>query len=301
MKNHHNKPLPRVVEDHPVAAPLPPVAAGFDPPAAPSLPATIPFAPTAPPDIAPSHLVDDHGFDPARYQWVPVLRRPRADGWTPQRQQEFISALADSGCVAIAAREVDMAESGAYRLRRAPGSENFAAAWDAAIANASARLVDVAFQRAIRGTDEAVYNRDGDIVGRRHIHHDRLLIFLLKAYHPDRFRYAERDQRPAHEPAAPPLPSLGEALDRLEPVRPARPELGYTPEDLAEQLDMAEIGKGKLPHWFVGKRDGPDFVPDEASPMIDALLDKLRAGEKISFDETEGPGEDQGREGNARG
>ena len=289
MRKAHNQPLPRVVEAVPGATQRPPVAAAFDPPPAPSLPATIPPAPETPPDIAPSHLVDANGFDPARYQWVPVLRRPRADGWTAQRQQEFIAALADSGCVALAAREVGMAESGAYRLRRAPGSENFAAAWDAAIANASARLVDVAFQRAIRGTDEAVYNRDGDIVGRRHIHHDRLLIFLLKAYHPDRFRYAERDHRPASEPAAPPLPSLGDALERLEPVRPDRPELGYTPEDLAEQLDMAEISRGKLPHWLIGKRDRPDFVPDEASAKIDALLDKLRAGEKISFDEEEGP------------
>lgn len=300
MKNNRSKPLPRVAKQ-PHGPELDPLAAAFMPPAAPSLPAIIASAPDDPPDIAPSHLVDANGFDPALYQWVPVLRRPRTDGWTAQRQQEFIAALADSGCVAIAAREVGMAESGAYRLRRAPGSDNFAAAWDAAIANASARLVDIAFQRAVRGTDEAVYARDGDIVGRKHLHHDRLLIFLLKAYHPDRFRYAERDHRPANEPAAPPLPSLGDALDRLQPVSPDRPELGYSPEDLAEQLDMAEIANGKLPHFYVGKRDREDFVPDEASSKIDQLLDKLRRGEKISFDEEEESDEDQGGAGDARG
>src|SRR5947208_3611329 len=99
------------------------------------------------PALAPATELDAHGFNPADYKWVPVLRRPRAGGWTPQRQQDFIAALADCGCVEQAAREAGMSVVSCYRLRRSPGGENFAAAWEAALSQAAHRLVDVAFER----------------------------------------------------------------------------------------------------------------------------------------------------------
>lgn len=122
------------------------------------------------PVLAPSTELDAHGFDPADYKWVPVLRRPRADGWTPQRQVEFIAALADSGCVEEAARQVAMTPRSCYRLRRSPGAENFAATWDAALAQAARKLVDLAFDRAIHGSDEPVFDKQGRRVGRRMRH-----------------------------------------------------------------------------------------------------------------------------------
>lgn len=63
---------------------------------------------------------------------VPVKRR--ADGWTPVRQAEFIGMLAETGSVSAAAAFVGMARETAYRLRRKPGAEEFARAWDAAVA-----------------------------------------------------------------------------------------------------------------------------------------------------------------------
>lgn len=84
-------------------------------------------------------------------------------------------------------------------------------------------------------------------------------------------------------------------------MRPAQPELAYSPDDRAEQLDIAEVCNGKLAHRHVGKRDLPDFVPDEASAKIDALLDKLRAGETISFDDPKGLGGKTARKGVAIG
>ncbi len=63
----------------------------------------------------------------------PVLRRPRKDGWTQARQIDVIAALADCGVVEEAASKVGMSVTSCYRLRRAPGAGNFAAAWDAAI------------------------------------------------------------------------------------------------------------------------------------------------------------------------
>lgn len=74
--------------------------------------------------------LDAHGFDPAAYKWLPVLRRPRHDGWTPQRQRDFIAALADYGCVAQAAQAVHMTERSCYRLRRSPGDDPDADGFD---------------------------------------------------------------------------------------------------------------------------------------------------------------------------
>ena len=63
--------------------------------------------------------------------FTPVPLRPRADGWTPVRQAEFIGLLAETRCVKKAAMLVGMSRESAYRLRRKPGAEEFAAAWDA--------------------------------------------------------------------------------------------------------------------------------------------------------------------------
>ena len=64
----------------------------------------------------------------------PVPVRRRSDGWTPLRQAEFIGVLAETGSVAAAAEFVGMARETAYRLRRKPGAEEFAHAWEAALA-----------------------------------------------------------------------------------------------------------------------------------------------------------------------
>ena len=63
----------------------------------------------------------------------PVPTRIRSDGWTPQRQGEFIGYLAQTRSVAEAARRVGMAREGAYRLRRHKWSGGFCRAWDAAL------------------------------------------------------------------------------------------------------------------------------------------------------------------------
>lgn len=77
---------------------------------------------------------------PARIPpFTPVPMRPRADGWTPLRQAEFIGMLAQTGSVREAARFVGMARETAYRLRAKPGAESFSAAWDAALRLAGVR------------------------------------------------------------------------------------------------------------------------------------------------------------------
>ncbi|MCA1652642.1 MAG: hypothetical protein LC656_00220 [Sphingomonadales bacterium] len=75
------------------------------------------------------------------------------------------SPRAEIARAAQAAREAGLSANSAYRLRRTPGAENFASAWDAAMAQAARGLVDLAFDRAINGSEEPIFNRDGDRVG----------------------------------------------------------------------------------------------------------------------------------------
>ena len=228
--------------------------------------------------LTPTNL-DAHGFDPAAYQWLPVLRRPREDGWTPQKQRAFITALADCGCVAQAAREVSMTPKSCYRLRRSPGSENFAAAWDAAIANAGRMLVDIAFERAINGSEEPIFDRDGTRVGRRMRHNDRLMMFLMRAYMPDRFRHAHLSTIQPHEEPPTFPPPVGQALLRLAPAEPAAPHLLMEPDELGDALDMADMLDGQLPSWHRGKTDveahGP-AISDEEQEAFDRLFEDAK-------------------------
>ncbi|MGX7896440.1 hypothetical protein [Tsuneonella sp. HG222] len=63
----------------------------------------------------------------------PVPVGPRLDGWTPERQGQFIGHLAQTLSVIEACRRVGMGRESAYRLRKRPGAAGFAAAWDAAL------------------------------------------------------------------------------------------------------------------------------------------------------------------------
>ena len=238
---------------------------------------------TALPALTGSTELDAHGYDPSAYDWVPVLRRPRGDGWTPQRQVEFIAALADCGCVEQAAREVCMSATSCYRLRRAPGAENFATAWDAALVQASRRLVDLAFERAVNGSDEPVFDCDGHRVGRRMRTNDRLLMFLLRAYVPDRFRHAHHHVRLPHEEPPPAIEAVGAALLRLEPVAPAQPHLLMALDDLDTALQVADMTDGKLPHWHRGT---PDIVEPPAAPLGEAFEQALAAAKRAADDPT---------------
>ncbi len=65
--------------------------------------------------------------------FYPVPTRSRRDGWTAQRQTDFLGYLAETGSVMGACEAVGMSRKSAYALRVRPGAESFAAAWDAAL------------------------------------------------------------------------------------------------------------------------------------------------------------------------
>ena len=115
--------------------------------------------------------------DPIDFTPVPRLRR-RRNGWTPEAQRAFIDALAQCGCVSVAARAVGRTPRSAYRLLVADGAESFAEAWDQAIARGTERLRLDALDRALNGAWVPVVRR-GRLVRLEHRRNDRLAIALL--------------------------------------------------------------------------------------------------------------------------
>jgi len=110
----------------------------------------------------------------------------RHDGWTEERQRNFIEALADTGSVKAAAHRVNMTPEGAYLLRRHPQGQSFRKAWEAALALGIQQLEDIAMERALYGQEVPVYSY-GKLVGSRIVHNDRLLMFMLRNRAPTRF------------------------------------------------------------------------------------------------------------------
>ena len=237
--------------------------------------AELPDTPSPEPPV-PSPQADAHGFDPAAYDWVPVLRKPRKDGFTPERQLKFIRALADTGCVEMAAHEVGMSPKSCYRLRNSPEGVQFAAAWDAALPYAARHLLDIAFDRAIHGSDEPVFDKEGRRVGRRMRQNDRLLMFLLRGFMPERFRYAHRDLRQADEPPPPPELPLDEALAQLLPVEPPEPHKLMAPDDLEVAIQVADIMDGELPTYHRGRGDAEISWQPPPDPEFERLLENAK-------------------------
>ena len=186
---------------------------------------------------------------------MPVRRRPRFEGWTEEKQRRFIEMLADTGLVGAAAKAVGMSRESAYRLRRAGYGAAFARAWDAARHHAGALIEDIAFERAIEGVEQEVYDRNGEVVGARLVHDNRLLKYLLSHFKPERYGGGLRggDGHTSVPPAAAP-PALEDSLRAMEPALPAPPEQVLSPDDLAVELELADVADGVLPHFLSEQR-----------------------------------------------
>ena len=215
---------------------------------------------------------DAHGHDPADYDWVPVPRRRRCDGLSPEVQRAFIGHLADTGSVRQAATASGVSPSAFYRLRRAADGAAFAAAWDAAIQQAAAALVDAAFERAVHGSEEPVFDRDGHVVGRRFRQSDAMMMFLLRKHFPDRYGDLHRDRpAPSIAATAAPAPPVAATLDRLGPVPPADPAVAIDPDHLDLLYARADNGTA------LGR--GPDHAApaDQGlGPAFEAMLEAAK-------------------------
>ena len=135
----------------------------------------------------------------SRRRSLPVLRNPieisdavKALKFTKDRREVFLRALAETGIVTIAAGAAGITRARAYQVRQQ--DQGFATAWDEAEQRAADALEAEAWRRAVSGVPEplvsagkVVRDDDGQPLAIRR-YSDNLLIALLKARRPDKFK-----------------------------------------------------------------------------------------------------------------
>ena len=87
------------------------------------------------------------------------LRKPSSRNWSKAKEARFISALAETCNVTLAAAGAGVSVSHAYRRRKADAA--FRSAWLEAIGTAYQRLELVLLERAFAGTEKLVRRKDG--------------------------------------------------------------------------------------------------------------------------------------------
>ena len=94
---------------------------------------------------------------------IPASPQP---SWTPEKQREFLEALARCGSVKAAAAYVGMSREGAYRLRRRQEGRAFDRAWEAALIHARDLYAETLLETGLHGWTETVWYH-GEEVGER--------------------------------------------------------------------------------------------------------------------------------------
>ena len=140
--------------------------------------------------------------------------------FTTEKRERFLRELASTGNVSGASKRARTSRMTVYRLR--DEDADFRALWDEAIEIAVDALELEARRRAHKGTLDPVY-QGGQLVGKVRKFSDTLLIFLLKAHRPDKFR--DRASVELSGPGGKPIETRTET----------RPDLSdYTTEELLQ-------------------------------------------------------------------
>lgn len=114
---------------------------------------------------------------------------------TPKKDWKlvFIKALATSPNVTAAARKAKIARQYAYEAR--DNDPAFKAAWDEALASSLDAAEGELYRRAVKGTiSKRYYDKDGKLLNVDREYSDTLLIFLLKAHKPEKYRETVRNE-----------------------------------------------------------------------------------------------------------
>jgi hypothetical protein len=185
------------------------------------------FAPE--PEPAPAEPpADTLDFDP-----VPL--RFRRDGWTPEKQREYVEALADTGVARQAAARVGMTEQSVNRLRRRPEARSFDRSCDGAMRVGAKRLVSIAYERAIEGTIKRHYYH-GEVRSEERVYDGRLLIALLAKLGP--LIMPDEESAEVARNWEPWMQAVEQGLP--EPARPREPEPEREEAEVDEDEDEDE-------------------------------------------------------------
>ena len=89
----------------------------------------------------------------------PKVQKAGARNWTKEKEQAFLSALAETCKVTAASAAAGVSAAGAYLRRRSNAA--FRAGWLSAVGTAYQRLELVLLDRAFNGTEKVIQRRDG--------------------------------------------------------------------------------------------------------------------------------------------
>ena len=103
----------------------------------------------------------------------------------PVWAKAFLSVLSRLGVVGYAARKAGIERQSAYHLR--DRDDAFREAWRVALEEAMDRAEQEAWRRGIKGVKRPVY-QGGEHVGDIQDYSDTLLIFMMKAHRPEKYR-----------------------------------------------------------------------------------------------------------------
>ena len=168
-----------------------------------------------PTDLLPPTGASEAGEPPIEatpFDGIPLEdSRKRLAGWCAERQKLFLTVLAETGQVHLAAAAARLSVRSAQALRvRSPA---FNAGWRMAEQLGAGRLAPIAFDRAINGRIEQVY-QSGELVAERRVPSDKMLMWLLARLDPKRFALPW-EQRGDADPQAQAAEAFSGILDSL--------------------------------------------------------------------------------------
>jgi hypothetical protein len=199
---------------------------------------------------------------PASLDFDPVSTRHRIDGITPDKQREYVEALADTGVARVAAARIGVSEQAVGRLRRRADARSFNLACEAARRFGARRLHSIAWERAIEGTIRRHYYH-GELKSEERVYDNRLLVYLLgRTEHlldePDEARAVAENWEPFVEAIEQGLPPPG-VDDESEEEGQEEPD---ECERLIESIVVWQQGDG----WWTSFPPPAGFDGEEGQP-----------------------------------
>ena len=140
----------------------------------------------------------------------PQIRRADPRNWTSKKEKEFLSALAETCNIRLAAEIAGVSVGHAYKKRKSDAA--FRAGWLEAMSTAYQRLELVLLDRAFNGTEKVITRKDGS-EERMLEYSNQLALTLLKMH-----RDTAVASAPENEPAD--IDEIRQRLfDKLERLR----------------------------------------------------------------------------------
>jgi hypothetical protein len=173
----------------------------------------------------------------------PRVRRMRIDGFSGEKQVVFLESIAAGFTVVEAAARAGVSVTTIYNFRNRRAGRAFNIAWEAADRRARRPLADHLRGRSVEGQTDTYRDKDGEIVGTRHRHDNRLAMAMLTRLDKKAEAYKEDE--------------------RLVTV---------IAEEFEELLDVIEA-EGDADEYIECRRPDPeDYRPPERAPRPDGRM-----------------------------